>query len=54
MTCLRYGWFFYLVSDIAIFVLKGDVKFQLTNWFFHHQLPIDLLLHVEKLKMVCF
>ena len=24
--------FVFIISDIAIFVLKGDVKLQLTNW----------------------
>jgi len=28
------GFFFFLLSDIAIFVLKRDVKLQLTNFFF--------------------
>jgi len=30
---------FSLVSDIAVFVLKRDVKLQLTNWYFHKGEP---------------
>jgi len=35
-------YYWHLVSDIAIFVLKSDVKLQLTNYYWHQKLESEV------------